>query len=196
MWVLGAPREPAAGAEPLGDRVRGVHRSQGDLERADDAGRAGLVGERDGVLVRQGEPPVALVGDVPAGGLGAQPLADVALRGAGACRELGGGQRPGAGHRAVEAELVADDDHRTAQQGADVLDRLADELHEPGVVHVCSLPAHLVWACRSATGRSEVGALVTVWSAVSLGRAGRRVVLPSCRVADSTPRLETINGVR
>ena len=191
--VLGAPREAVAGAEPLGDRVRGVHRSEGDLERPDDAGRAGLVGERHGVLVRQGEPAVPLVGHVPTGGLGAQPLADVALRGAGARREFRGGQGSGAGHRAVEAELVADDDHRAAEQGADVLDRLADELHEPGVVHVCSFPAHL------GAGMPQRQA-VRRW--VRRDRSVRCVARPCgsvvrrCRVADSTPRLETINGVR
>ena len=86
VLVVGAPGEPVAGAEPLGDRVGGVHRADGDLERADHAGRAGLVGERDGVLVGQREPAVAVVGDVAAGRLRAQPLAHVPLGRAGARR--------------------------------------------------------------------------------------------------------------
>ena len=51
--VMVAPREPVAGPESLRDGVRGVDRSEGDLEGADDARRAGLIGERDGVLVGQ-----------------------------------------------------------------------------------------------------------------------------------------------
>ena len=68
---MGAPGEPGSGAEPLSDRVCGVNGADGDLESTDHAGRAGLIGERDGVLVGQGEPAGTVVGQVAAGRLGA-----------------------------------------------------------------------------------------------------------------------------
>ena len=83
-----APREAVAGAEPFGDGVGGIDRSESDLERADHAGRAGLVGERYGVLVGQGEPAGAVVVEVAAGRLGAEPLAHIPLGGAGAGGQL------------------------------------------------------------------------------------------------------------
>ena len=55
--VVRSPSEPVAGAEPLGDGVGRIHRTDRDLERADHAGGAGLVGEWHGVLVGQRERP-------------------------------------------------------------------------------------------------------------------------------------------
>ena len=88
MLVMRPPREPLAAAEPLGDLVRGVHRAQRDLERADHARRARLIGERHRMLIRQREPPAAVVAQVPACRLSAQPFADVTLRGASARGQL------------------------------------------------------------------------------------------------------------
>ena len=51
VLIVIAPREPLPGPEPLGDRVRGVDRSERNLEGTDHAGRAGLICECDGVLV-------------------------------------------------------------------------------------------------------------------------------------------------
>ena len=130
-----APGEPGAGAEPFGDRVGGVDGADGDLESADHAGRAGLVGQGHGVLVGEREQTVTVIGHVAAGGLGAQPLPDVALRRARARRQVGGREGPGPGHGPVEAELVADHHHGPAENGADVADRPVDELHHLGLVH-------------------------------------------------------------
>jgi hypothetical protein len=99
--VVVAPRHAVAGAEPLRDAVGGVDRTQGGLEGADDARRAGLVGEGDGVLVGQVEASVACVGQVTAGGLGQAPLADVALGGACAGGDFGRGGRPRPGQGPV-----------------------------------------------------------------------------------------------
>ena len=143
VLVVVAPREPAAGPEPLGDRVGGVDRADGDLERADHAGRAGLIGERDGVLVGQQEPAGAVVEQVAACRLGARPLAHVPLGGAGAAGQFRRGERPGTGHRPVQPELVADHDHRTAEQRSDIADRLLDECGHLRLVHVL-VPFRLV----------------------------------------------------
>ena len=129
------PREPTAGPESLSDRVRGVHRPDGDLERADHARRAGLIGERDGVLVGQGEPAGAVVGHIPAGRLVAQPLAHVPLRGPGAGGQFCRGHPSGPRHRAIEPQLVADHDQRPAEQRSDIVDRLLDELRHLRLVH-------------------------------------------------------------
>jgi hypothetical protein len=83
-----SPGEPIARPEAFGDLVRGVHRTQSDLERADHASGACLVGERHRMLVGQRELPVAVIGQVPARRLSAQPFADVTLRGASACGQL------------------------------------------------------------------------------------------------------------
>ena len=138
MAVVGAPGEPGPGPEPLRDRVRGVDRADRDLEGTDHAGRAGLIGERDGVLVGQQEPAGTVVGQVAAGRLGARPLPHVPLGCPGAAGQFRRGQRSGAGHRAIEPELVADDDHRTAEQRSNIADCLLDELGQSSF-HPCPL---------------------------------------------------------
>ena len=143
VLVVRAPREPVAGAEPFGDRVGRVHRTDRDLERADHAGRAGLVRERHRVLVGQREEAVAVAGTVvrhvAACRLRAQPLAHVPLRGAGTRGQLGRRERAGAGHRTVQTELVADHHHRAAEHRADIVDCAPDELHHLRLVHRRSL---------------------------------------------------------
>ena len=121
------------------------------------------------MLVGQGEPTVAVVGHVPTGGLRAQPLADVPLRGTRAIGELGRRERSGAGHRPIEPELVADHHHGAAEHRADVADGLLHELVHLRLVH-CRFLSHAPcgdgwWAARR-------------------------------RVAVSTPKLETRSGVR
>src|SRR5438132_8006801 len=92
MLVMGTPGEPVAGSEPLRDRVSGVHGSDGDLESADYAGRARLIGKWRGVFVGQREQSVAValtvIGHVSACRLSAQPLSDVSLDRARARRQL------------------------------------------------------------------------------------------------------------
>ena len=115
----------------LGDPRRVEHRAERDLEEPGQVRRAVLVGERDGLLGR--ERVAAVAGsyvDVAAGGLGVEPLAHVALGGAGARGELGGRQRPGAGERAIEAEPVAHHDERGVQRRADLVDGAEHELLE------------------------------------------------------------------
>ena len=76
---------------------------------------------------RQRVAPVG-VGDVAAGGLGVEPLADVALVRAGALSQLARGQRARAGQRLVEAEPVADHDQRRVQRRAELAHGLEHEL--------------------------------------------------------------------
>ena len=112
------------------------------------------------MLVGQREVAVAVIGDVPAGRLRAQPLPDVALGGVRGCGQFGGGEGPGAGHGPVEAELVADDDHGSAQHGADVTDGLVNELHQLGLVHVDerkAAPAEIPPYCYGTLLDTELG---------------------------------------
>src|SRR2546423_5177018 len=64
VLVMGPPGKPGAGPESLGDRVGGIHRSEGDFEGANHACRARLVGEWRGVLIGQGKSAFAVIGDV------------------------------------------------------------------------------------------------------------------------------------
>ena len=125
------PAQPGSGAGRLDD-PRGVeHRAQRDLEEAGQVGRAVRVGERDRLLGRQRVPAAGrVVLDVAARGLGVQPLADVTLGGAGAVGQFGRRQRARAGHRPVQAQLVAQHDQRRVQGGADFVHRAEHELHE------------------------------------------------------------------
>jgi hypothetical protein len=128
MIIVGAPGEPGSSTEPLSDRIRRVNRADGDLESTDHAGRAGLIGERYGVLVGQSEPTGTVVGQVATGRLGACPFPYVPL----GCPCPGGqfrrGQRPCSCHCTIQPELVADDHHRTPEQRSNVADCLLDEL--------------------------------------------------------------------
>jgi hypothetical protein len=97
--------------------------------------RAVLVGERLRLLRAQ---PVAVgirvVVDVPAGGLVGQPLAHVALGGAGALRDPGRAQRARARHRLVEPELLADEQQRRGDRRTHVRDHPAHQGLEPALV--------------------------------------------------------------
>ncbi len=93
---------------------------------------AGLlgVGQRDGLLGRQRVPAaVGVVADEASGRLRVQPLAHVPLRGPGARGEIGGRERARAGQRPVQPELVAHDDERGVQRGADLADGAEHEFH-------------------------------------------------------------------
>jgi hypothetical protein len=123
------PADPLAALRRLGDPRRVEHRAERELEEAGQVRRARLVGEC--VRLLRGQRVAAAVGlvlDVAARGLRVQPLADVALGGAGAARELGRRQRPGAGERAVEPEPVAHDDERGVERRADLVDGAEHEL--------------------------------------------------------------------
>ncbi len=71
-----------------------------------------------------------MVVHVAAGGLGVEPLADVALVGAGPLRELRGGQPAAAGERAVEAELVAHHHERGVERGSHLVHGSEEEGHQ------------------------------------------------------------------
>jgi len=133
--VVLVPADPGAGAE----RVRepgmvGVARRD-DLERAAQEDRAVLVGDHHGLLGRKLVGAVGrVVGHVAAGGLVAEPLADVPFGGAGAGGQRGRRDRPGARHRLVKAEPVADVQQQPRDGRAHVGDGLPDEGLEPGLV--------------------------------------------------------------
>ena len=129
------PADAGPGAGGVGDPRRVQHRAERVLEEPRQIGRAVLVAERDRLLGRQAVGAVArVVGDEAAGGLGVEPLAHVALGGAGARRQLAGRERPGAGERPVEAEPVAHHDQRRVERRADLLDGAEHELLELGGV--------------------------------------------------------------
>ncbi len=89
-----------------------------DLVGARQVDRAVRVGEAERLLLAQ-EVPAAhrVVLDVAARGLVGEPLADVALVGAGALGQLVRGHGFAVGHRLVEAELVAQAHHYPAVAG-------------------------------------------------------------------------------
>ena len=125
------PAEPGAAARRLGDLRRVEHRAQRDLEEPGQVGGAVRIGERHGLLRRQGvAAAVRVVVDIAARRLGVQPLADVALGGPGALGQFGGRQRARPGQGPVEAEFVAHHDQRGVQGGADFVHRAEYELHE------------------------------------------------------------------
>jgi hypothetical protein len=128
-------------------RARGgvAHRAQRELEGAGHEGRAVGLGEGHGLLGRElVAVGLGVVHDVAAGRLGVEPLAHVALGGVGTGGELGRRRRPGLGQRAVQAELVADDDQRGVHGRAELGDGLAEQRVEALLVnglggHGCSL---------------------------------------------------------
>ena len=129
--VVLVPADSGAAACGVGDPRRIEHRAERDLEEPGQVGRAVVVGQRDGLLGREAVAGFRwVVLHVAAGGLGVEPLAHVALVGAGARRELVGRERPGARERAVEAEPVADHDQCRVERGADLVDGAEDELLE------------------------------------------------------------------
>lgn len=103
-------------------------RAERYLEAPADERRAGLVGERRGLLC--GERVAAadrVVVDVAACRLSAEPFAHVALRGPGPLGQLRGIERPGLGERAVEPEAIADHDQGGVHGRAELNDRLTEE---------------------------------------------------------------------
>ena len=175
MLIMLPPREPVAAAEPLGDLVRGVHRAQRDLERADHARGACLIGERHRMLIWQREPPAAVVGQVPARRLSAQPFADVTLRGARARGQLRRRDCSGPGHGPVQAELVAKDDHGAAEQRPDIGDGLADELHHLNLIHLNPPPASLAMtSLGTATGTPELNTSNVTCASATLSQTQQR----------------------
>jgi hypothetical protein len=128
LGVLLVPADPGATAERLGDARLGLEAGQGELERPGQVGQAGRVGQGEGLLLGQAEPPAGrIVGQVAGGGLGGQPLGHVPLGGAGPLGQLGRAQRPGAGHGPVQAEAVAEHDHAGLHGRPHILDELTDE---------------------------------------------------------------------
>ena len=138
--VVLVPADAGPAAERLGDLRLVAHGGRHQLEGAGEERRAVLVGERDRVLGGQRVAAV-LVGHVAAGGLRAQPLAHVALAGAGALRELARRERACSRHRLVEPEPVADHDERRVQRRPELADRLVHERVRPCPYRSAARPA-------------------------------------------------------
>jgi hypothetical protein len=126
--VVLVPSEPASRPEGLADVVLVGEQRRDQLVRAEDVERAVLVRQREGLLVfervRVGR---GVVAHVSRGGLVTQPLAHIALGGAGAAGDLVRGEGAGVGHCPVQPQLVADQRERRADRGAQVRDGLAHE---------------------------------------------------------------------
>ena len=133
--VVLVPAEALARDEALRDALARQDRRVGALEGADHLERAGGIGEHEGVLGRQDVAALAVLQEA-AGRLGGEPLAHVALLGAGAGGQLLGGDRLPVGHGAVEAELLADQSERRVDRGADLRGDVPDEGLELGLVDV------------------------------------------------------------
>ena len=109
--------------------------ASGELHARGEERRAVGLREREGLLGCQ-RPGVGrgVVLDVPSRRLVGQPRPDVGDVGAGAVGERLGRDGLAVGHRAVEAEAVAEEDAAGAERGPDVADHPADErLEEPHV---------------------------------------------------------------
>jgi hypothetical protein len=127
------PAEAVTAAEALEHRILRPDRGADGLEHAALVGRAVLVGEHGRRLGRERERRgVRVVGDEAARGLVGEPLVHVALVRAGACGERGGVDREAVGHRAVEAEALADQDQRHAHRGTGLVDHALDERLDAG----------------------------------------------------------------
>ncbi len=149
------PTDPLTGAERLAEPLLvGIQRRDHVVD-AQHVERALLVGERQRVLVgeRVGV-GLRVVLDVAAGGLVSEPLADVALGGAGTAGDLLRGQRARPGHRLIQAELLADHEQRGADDRAHVGDRLAHEGLDLCLVDaVGSTSCHLLLRGWRSTGK-------------------------------------------
>jgi hypothetical protein len=131
VLVVLVPPDAGLVACRVDDAVDVVGRAEGDLEEAGQVRRAARVGEGRGMLRREGVGAGRLVVlDVAAGRLGVEPLAGVVLVGGGAAGEPAGRHRRAVGHRGVVAQLVAEDDERGVEGGADLVDGLEDEGHQ------------------------------------------------------------------
>ena len=165
--VVGAPVDALAGRERADERVVVDVAGRDRLEGTGEEHRA-LVGQHERVLGTELEGPVVgVVGDVAAGGLVAQPLADVPLVRAGALGQVGRRHRPRPGHRPVEPEAVAQVHHQARDGRGEVAHRLVDELLQRGLVearcvdrgHVVSLAGVALFRTSGATG---IGGALTV----------------------------------
>ena len=126
--VVLVPAEAVTGDEALGDVVLGEHGRARRLEHAALVDGAVLVGQHRGVLGRQAVGlGLGVVLDIAAGALAGQPLAHVALVGAGALGQLGGRDGLAVGHRLVEAETEADHAQRHVHGRGDLVDDAVDE---------------------------------------------------------------------
>ena len=132
--VVISPADPGAGAERLENRPWSGRGGDG-LEGAGQEDRAVLVGDHHGLLGGQFEGAIdRVIDDVAASRLIAEPLTDVPLRGAGPRGQGRGRDWPGARHRLVEAEPVADVQQQPRDGCAHVGDRLPDEGLQPGLI--------------------------------------------------------------
>ena len=105
------PAHAFAGAERIFNLVHVVEAGQDDLERSGQERGAVLRGQHHRLLWRQGVGlRCGIVGDVAAGGIRVQPLADISLAGFGARGKLGRGDGFAVGHGLVQAQPVAQQD--------------------------------------------------------------------------------------
>ena len=128
VLVVLVPAHPGAGPERVGDLRLGPQRAQREQERARQVQRPVRVGQREGLLFGQREPPGGgIAADVAARRLPAQPLRDVPRVGSGPPRQLLRGGRP-LGQGAEQAQPVPDDDVPGRAGGAQVADEPAEQL--------------------------------------------------------------------
>src|SRR5579883_535976 len=71
-----------------------------------------------------------IVLNIMAGGIGVEPLTDIALVGAGAACKLGGSNGHAVAHGAVKSEAVANEDKRGMHGGAHINNSLMEKLME------------------------------------------------------------------
>ena len=126
--VVLVPADALAVHEPLGQALARRDGGVRGLERAGHQERARLVGEDERVLGRQDVGRrLGVIDDEAARRLGVEPLAHVALLGAGPRGELRRHDGLAVGHRLVEAELVAERHEGGVERGAQLGGRVADE---------------------------------------------------------------------
>ncbi len=102
------PSDPLAGLKGVAHLGFVQHDRADDLKRTRDEARAALLRQRHGLFRWQRESVRRrVVGHIAARGLRRKPLPNVTRKCAGLFRELFRRQRPGAGHRLVEPEFIA-----------------------------------------------------------------------------------------
>jgi hypothetical protein len=157
--VVLVPADSLPGPERLGDARFGAQVAEHREARCGQV-RAVRVGEAEGLL--GGERELArrgVVGDVPGGGLPAQPLGEVAQVASGPLGELLR-RRGTVGEGAVEAEPAADDDGTGSAGRTEVADEPAEEGGQRVVVQVPVLrhadqgrAAAVSWILRALSAR-------------------------------------------
>jgi hypothetical protein len=149
--VVLVPAHPGAGAERVGDLRLRAQRTEGRHERAGHVERALGIGERERLLLGEGErAPRRVVLDVAARSLRPQPFGEVARGRADALGELlrGRGARR---ERAVEPEAVADDHPRPPRSWREIAHEAAEE-----VVELVLVDRHLVASLSELPGAGSV----------------------------------------